>query len=260
MKYFTKEWYYSDQDPFEKMEIARNGYEQYYKTVEHLLPEDIKMLNMHDSQLIKMYYDGDDYVMEFDVYKISWSPDNKLIFKNAQILESDEFNLSNRYVWLYEEVYLIDGKYEFHILFAERGGGDRSRPQMIILADNFSARLDCSLLPSKKKRDPMEYEHDDVEAIFELNFAGKWHVLDEYSQEYLIDDQKTFGLNQYHDVMTIAPNETAKGTIRFGHPNYPAGCLWVGKKIAMLKREKIIGYATITKIFNPVLSIQENDQ
>lgn len=48
-------------------------------------------------------------------------------------------------------------------------------------------------------------------------------------------------------------NKEIKGTITFISPEaYPA-CLWIGKKIAMYEGENIVGYATVTNIFNSIL-------
>ena len=48
-------------------------------------------------------------------------------------------------------------------------------------------------------------------------------------------------------------NKDIKGTITFISPEaYPA-CLWIGKQITMYEGKNIVGYAIITKIFNPIL-------
>lgn len=45
-------------------------------------------------------------------------------------------------------------------------------------------------------------------------------------------------------------NKDIKGTITFISPeSYPA-CLWIGKRITMYEGKNIVGYVTITKIFN----------
>lgn len=99
----------------------------------------------------------------------------------------------------------------------------------------------------------------DVEVIFEFNNVRKNPASDGYRPAHLIKaDYLTTGIHHYYDADTVAPNGTAKGTISFITPEaYPA-CLWVGKKINIQEGEKIVGYATITKIFNPILSIAES--
>lgn len=51
-----------------------------------------------------------------------------------------------------------------------------------------------------------------------------------------------------------------KGTITFVSPeDYPA-CLWKGKQITMYKGKNVVGYATITNIFNPILCKKEKEE
>jgi len=101
----------------------------------------------------------------------------------------------------------------------------------------------------------------DVEVLFEFNCTRKNPAGDGYRPDHLIkDDYLTNGLHHYYDADSVAPDGTAKGTITFITPEaYPA-CLWVGKKINIQEGAKIVGYATITKIFNPILIAKEINQ
>ena len=66
-------------------------------------------------------------------------------------------------------------------------------------------------------------------------------------------DYLTTGVHHYYNVQTVAPNGAAKGTITFITPEAYPHCLWVGKKINIQEGAKIVGYATILKVINPVL-------
>ena len=48
----------------------------------------------------------------------------------------------------------------------------------------------------------------------------------------------------------------AKGTITFLSPEAYPHCLWIGKKINIQEGARVVGYATITKIFNPLLCLE----
>lgn len=95
----------------------------------------------------------------------------------------------------------------------------------------------------------------DIEVIFEFNGIRKNPASDGYRPDHLVkNNYLTTGIHHYYNVDTVAPNGTATGTITFVTPEaYPA-CLWVGKRINIQEGEKIVGYATITKIFNPILN------
>jgi len=101
----------------------------------------------------------------------------------------------------------------------------------------------------------------DVEVIFEFNGGRRNPSLDGYRPHHLVKaGYLTTGIHHYYDVNAVAPDGTAKGTITFITPEaYPA-CLWVGKKINIQEGANIVGYATITKIFNPILEKQAVDQ
>ena len=94
----------------------------------------------------------------------------------------------------------------------------------------------------------------DVEVVFEFNGVREYPAADGYRPAHLVKSgYLTTGIHHYYDTDTVAPDGTAKGTITFLSPEaYPA-CLRVGEKINIQEGEKIVGYATIIKILNPIL-------
>lgn len=97
----------------------------------------------------------------------------------------------------------------------------------------------------------------DVEAIFEFNGTRKKPANDGYRPAHLVTDTYlTTGIHHYYGVESVAPNETAKGTITFLSPESYPHCLWIGKKIRMQEGGRIVGYATITGIYNPLLRLE----
>lgn len=97
-------------------------------------------------------------------------------------------------------------------------------------------------------------QHADVEAIFEFIGYRKKNIYEGYRPAHLINENYlTTGLHSYYNLQNDSEKEL-KGTITFISPEkYPAS-LWVGKKITMYEGRKIVGYATITNIFNETLS------
>ena len=94
----------------------------------------------------------------------------------------------------------------------------------------------------------------DVEVKFEFNGTRKHPALNGYRPAHLVTtDYLTTGVHHYYGQDMVGPNETAKGTITFITPEAYPHCLWVGKKINIQEGGRIVGYATITKIFNPIL-------
>ena len=81
---------------------------------------------------------------------------------------------------------------------------------------------------------------------------------DGYRPAHLVtDNYLTTGIHHYYHVDSVPPNGTAKGTITFLSPEAYPHCLWVGKRMKIQEGGRIIGYATITKIFNSLLSIED---
>lgn len=94
----------------------------------------------------------------------------------------------------------------------------------------------------------------DVEAIFEFNGTRKTPANDGYRPAHLVvDNYLTTGVHHYYEVDSVPPNGTAKGTITFLSPEAYPHCLWIGKKINIQEGARIVGYATITNIYNPIL-------
>ena len=98
----------------------------------------------------------------------------------------------------------------------------------------------------------------DVEVIFEFNGTRQNPAIDGYRPAHLVtDDYLTTGIHHYYGVESVPPNGTAKGTITFLTPEAYPHCLRLGKRISIQEGNRIVGYATLAKIFNPLL-IAEN--
>ena len=94
----------------------------------------------------------------------------------------------------------------------------------------------------------------DVEAIIEFNGTRLAPANDGYRPVHLImNDYLTTGIHHYYGVKNVAPNSSAKGTITFLTPELYPHCLWIGKKIAIQEGHRVVGYATITEIYNEAL-------
>ena len=91
----------------------------------------------------------------------------------------------------------------------------------------------------------------DVEVIFVFNGTRKRSVANGYRPAHLVrDDYLTTGIHNYYGTDFVAPNGTAKGTITFLSPEAYPHCLWIGKKINIQEGARVVGYATITQIYN----------
>lgn len=100
----------------------------------------------------------------------------------------------------------------------------------------------------------------DVEAIFEFNRSKTRTVRSGYRPAHMIDDKHlTSGEHHYYEVDSVAPGESAKGTISFISPESYPRSLWIGKRIAIQEGSRIVGYATITKIYNQILWRRQGD-
>lgn len=94
----------------------------------------------------------------------------------------------------------------------------------------------------------------DVEVIFKFNGTRLNPAVDGYRPSHLItDNYLTTGIHHYYKTNAVPPKGTAKGTITFLSPEAYPHCLWVGKKINIQEGARVVGYATITKIFNSLL-------
>lgn len=96
----------------------------------------------------------------------------------------------------------------------------------------------------------------DVEVIFEFNGTRIHPAVDGYRPAHLIcKDYLTTGVHHYYGVNSVPPDGTAKGTITFLTPEAYPHCLWIGKKIKIQEGEHIVGFATITEIYNQLLKV-----
>ena len=94
----------------------------------------------------------------------------------------------------------------------------------------------------------------DVEVIFEFVGDRKRKLFEGYRPAHLIgENYLTTGIHSYYNLEDGYDKEV-KGTITFISPEaYPAS-LRVGEKIEMYEGRTKVGYATITNIFNSILS------
>lgn len=94
----------------------------------------------------------------------------------------------------------------------------------------------------------------DVEVIFEFNGTRKNPANDGYRPAHLVTEHYlTTGIHHYDSVASVPPNGTATGTITFLTPEAYPHCLWIGKRISIQEGARIVGCATITNIYNPLL-------
>lgn len=94
----------------------------------------------------------------------------------------------------------------------------------------------------------------DVEVFFEFNGARSKPAFTGYRPAHLVTDSYlTSGLHRYYDTEAVPADGTAKGTITFITPEAYPHCLWVGKKISIQEGSRVVGCATVLKIFNPLL-------
>lgn len=94
----------------------------------------------------------------------------------------------------------------------------------------------------------------DVIASFEFNGKRTLPVHSGYRPGHLVtDDYVTTGVHSYYETDIVAPDGKATGTITFLTPEFYPHCLWKGKKIQILEGARIVGYATILEVLNPIL-------
>lgn len=97
------------------------------------------------------------------------------------------------------------------------------------------------------------YLKPDVEALFEFVGNRKDNLFEGYRPSHLINDNYlTTGIHSYYNLEKGSVNEI-KGTITFISPEAYLACLWKWKKLKMYEGKNVVGYATITNIFNPLL-------
>ena len=100
----------------------------------------------------------------------------------------------------------------------------------------------------------------DIEVTFQFNLSRKTPVADGYRPAHLVkDNYLTTGVHHYYDVGKVYPGQMVKGTITFISPEAYPHCLWIGKKINIQEGSKIVGYATVTQIYNSFLEKHDHD-
>ena len=98
----------------------------------------------------------------------------------------------------------------------------------------------------------------DVEVLFAFNGTRKHPAADGYRPHHLItENDLTTGVHHYYDTALVPPNGTATGTITFIDPEAYPHSLWIGKRINIQEGARLVGYATVLEIYNPIL-LQEN--
>ena len=97
----------------------------------------------------------------------------------------------------------------------------------------------------------------DVEALIEFNGTKNRPVCSGYRPAHLVkDDYLTTGTHTYYSDEPIPPNGKAMGTITFITPEAYPHSLWIGKKVRIQEGGHVVGYATITAVYNPLLLLQ----
>ena len=95
----------------------------------------------------------------------------------------------------------------------------------------------------------------DIEAIFEYNGVRKRNVYDGFNPVHMLPNgYLTSGLHRYLNAEVIQSDGVAIGTITFVTPDSYPNCLKIGSVIPIYDFPNIIGYATVTKILNPILN------
>lgn len=110
------------------------------------------------------------------------------------------------------------------------------------------------LLRTERLINPFFDRAPDVEVIFEFNGTRMNPTVNGYRPHHLVtNDYLTTGVHHYYDVDSVPPNGTAKGTITFLQPEAYPHSLWIGKRINIQEGSRIVGYAIVSKILNPIL-------
>ena len=100
----------------------------------------------------------------------------------------------------------------------------------------------------------------DIEVLFEFNNCRKKPIWNGYRPMHLIlDNYLTSGTHRFKDRDFVMPGEKAIGEIRFLTPEaYPNSC-WIGKRIRIQEGERVVGWATVTRVVNPILLSVKQD-
>ncbi len=125
-----------------------------------------------------------------------------------------------------------------------------------------AAVLGAVFFPKTEKEGeiPLVERVADAEVIFVFNGTRKKPLVNGYRPTHLVrEGYLTSGVHHYEDGASVASDGTAKGTITFLTPAEYPHCLWVGKEIPIQEGERVIGYASVTKVLNPLLATEEGD-
>lgn len=94
----------------------------------------------------------------------------------------------------------------------------------------------------------------DAEVTFRFNGTRRTPVADGYRPAHRIrEDYLTTGVHHYFGVTEVAPDGQARGTITFITPEAYPHTLWEGRVLDICEGERVVGTATVEKVFNPIL-------
>lgn len=97
----------------------------------------------------------------------------------------------------------------------------------------------------------MQFDYD-IEVVFHFIKEKEKKIFEGYRPAHMVQEgYLTTGVHSYYDMDNSA--DEIKGVITFISPEDYPNCLWVGKRIEMYEGSKVVGYAIITQIFNPIL-------
>lgn len=100
----------------------------------------------------------------------------------------------------------------------------------------------------------------DIEVRFIFNGERSYPAADGYRPAHLLNgNYLTTGIHHYYDTDSVAPNASAVGTITFISPDYYQHSLSVGETIPIQEGKRVVGYATILRIMNPMLDLDRAD-
>ena len=101
----------------------------------------------------------------------------------------------------------------------------------------------------------------DIEVEFRFNGTKNRSVVSGYRPDHLIKEgYLTCGSHNYYKEDSVMPDETVCGTITFISPEAYPKCLWIGKEINIQEGERVVGYAVVKQIFNPLLDINNESK
>lgn len=107
-----------DDRNFEK---AFENYSKYWDSISDKIPDNIKEnYDFHDCMILKIKNIGDDIVFELDNGG-GFTDIKRIIYKKAEMIEN---NFAKDCYWMYNEIYLADGGFEFHISIDGENGYD----------------------------------------------------------------------------------------------------------------------------------------